>query len=365
MCMYLHVISHSEMQCSCDIFRSKPFPQRPFIEAMSHDSQKESTYSVLRFSHRFIEMASKAQTKGSLAAKKMAAGVKNMWDYAKRDFTENAPQVKQDFMDMLDYAKHKSQMLKRPSLPGPAEINTQLERSVNIDVGGDLLTHFKEEWSAIHFATHNSGVEATRLDSEIAQICDSLSQGHTIIQRCHDEFSQLPETITAIQETQNKVNSLGELLQKLEESITEYARVKSQLESERKLHSIRIQYEKHCVEGDSKVEQLKNILAHERQETIDQKKKLATRQLQERQNTFQSMFNEQMAEYREKGSVERPISGEDPRERAGSSLEEVVIDDKDGSASLSDFLSDVVMEELENKETEEEEEGTDPVGGKE
>ena len=50
-------------------------------------------------------------------------------------------------------------------------------------------------------------------------------------------------------------------------------------------------------------------------------------------------------------SVERPISGEDPRERAGSSLEEVVIDDKDGSASLDDFLSDVVMEEY--KETEE------------
>ncbi len=312
-------------------------------------------------------MATKPQVKRSEAAKKMAAGVKNIWEFAKRDFTENAPQVKQDFMDLLDYARSKTQMLKRPNVPGPAEINSQLESAVNIDVGGDLLTHFKEEWSAIHHATQLSGEEATRLDSEIVQICNSLSQSHTIIQCCHDEFSWLPETITAVQEAQNKVNNLGELLRQMEESITEYSRVKSKLESERKLHSIRIQYGKHCIEGDSKVEQLKNILAQERQVTIDQKKRLAEKQLQDRQDTFQSMFDEQMAEYRQKGSVERPISGEDLRDRAESTLEEVMISDQDGNTSLNNFLSDIVMDESENKESAggEGEGETTPTGDKE
>lgn len=312
-------------------------------------------------------MATKAQTRRSEAAKKMAAEVKNIWQYAKRDFTENAPQVKQDFMDLLDYARSKTKMLKRPNVPGPAEISTQLESAVNIDVGGDLLTHYKEEWSAIHHATQLSGEEAARVDSEIAQICNSLSQSHTIVQRCHDEFSRLPETITAVQEAQNKVTSLGELLQQMEASITEYSRVKSQLENERKLHSIRIQYEKHCIEGDSKIEQLKNILAQERQVTADQKKRLADKKLQERQDTFQSMFDEQMAEYRQKGSLERPISREDLRDRAGSSLDEVLISDQNGSASLNDFLSDVVVEESESKQSVEPdgEEETTPTGDKE
>ncbi len=311
-------------------------------------------------------MATKAQTKRTEAAKKMAAGVKNIWQYAKRDFTENAPQVKQDFMDLLDYARSKTQMLKRPIVPGPAEISSQLESAVNIDVGGELLTHYKEEWSAIHHATQLSGEEAAKMDAEILEISNSLSQSHTIIQRCHDEFSRLPETINAVQEAQNKVNSLGELLRQMEESIIEYSRVKSELETERKLHSIRIQYEKHCIEGDSKIEQLKNILAQERQETIDQKKRLAEKQLQDRQDTFQSMFDEQMAEYREKGSLERPISIEDPRVRAGSSLEEVLISDQDGNTSLNDFLSDVVVEESENKDnTEIEEDETTPSGDKE
>ena len=292
-------------------------------------------------------MANKAPTKGSLAAKKVAAGVKNMWEFAKRDFSENVPQVKQEFMDMVEFARTKTQMLKRPNIPGPAEIGTQLERSVNIDVGGDLLTHYKEQWSAIHLQTQVSGEEAAKLDAEIAQLCGSLSQSHTIIQRCHDEFSRLPETVKAIEEVQNKVNSLGEMLNKMEESITECARVKSQLESERKQHTIRIQYEKHCIEGNSKIEQLKNILAQEQQTTADQKKQAARKQLAERQMTFQSMFDEQMAEYREKGSVERAVVGEDMRERAESSLEEVVIEDEDGSASLNEFLSDVVLDDEE------------------
>lgn len=295
-------------------------------------------------------MATKPPNKGAAAAKKMAVGMKNMWDTAKRDFTENTPQVKQDLMDMLDYAKSKTQLLKRPSVPGPSEINTQLERSVNIDVGAELLSRYKEEWSTIHLQTQSSSQVATRLDSEIEELCNSLSKSHAIIQRCQDEFSCLSDTLSAVEQTQRKVESLGELLQKVEENITECSRVKSQLESERKQHSIKIQFEKHCIECDSKVEQLKHILTKERRETADRKKELAARDLAERQQTFQNMFNEQMAEYRQKGEVERPIGADDERERAGSHLEDVVIEDEDGTASLNDFLSDVVMDESEGKE---------------
>ena len=295
-------------------------------------------------------MATKPPSKGAVTAKKMAAGMKNMWDSAKRDFTEHTPLVKQEFMDMLDYAKNKTQLLKRPGVPGPSEINTQLERSVNIDVGAELLSRYKDEWSTIHIQTQNSSQVAAKLDSEIEEICNSLSQSHAIIQRCQDEFSCLSDTLSAVEQTQRKVESLGELLQKVEESITECCRVKSQLESERKQHSTKIQFEKHCVECDSKVEQLKNILAKERRETAERKKELAARDLAERQQTFQNMFNEQMAEYRQKGEVERPITGDDTRERAGSHLEDVIIEDEVGTASLDDFLSDVVLDESEGKE---------------
>ena len=50
-----------------------------------------------------------------------------------------------------------------------------------------------------------------------------------------------------------------------------------------------------------------------------------------------------MSEYREKGEIELPI------EKSGSSaasLEEVVIEDQEGTSSLNEFLNDVVMEDV-------------------
>ena len=55
-----------------------------------------------------------------------------------------------------------------------------------------------------------------------------------------------------------------------------------------------------------------------------------------------------MAEYRQHGMVERPITdelGEEKgRGRSGSQLEDVIIEDEDGTASLNEFLSDVPVE---------------------
>lgn len=295
-------------------------------------------------------MASKVSSKGAVTAKRVAAGVKNMWDSAKRDFTDNSPYViKQDFMDLLDYAKSKSQLLKRSSLSGPSEINSQLEKSVNVDVGAELLSKYKEVWGSIHSQTQSSSVLAATLDSEIETNCNTLSKSHGIIQRCQDEFSNLPDTLEAVEKTQRKVDSLMETLKNVEENIVEFCRVKSQLESERKKHSIKIQFEKHCVEEDNKIEQVKSALAKERQETIDLKKELEAKDIAERQKTFQTIFNEQMANYRQNGEVERPITAEVVREGVGSHLEDVFIDDEDGVAPLDEFLSDVILEESDTK----------------
>lgn len=55
-----------------------------------------------------------------------------------------------------------------------------------------------------------------------------------------------------------------------------------------------------------------------------------------------------MAEYRQHGMVERPITDELGEERgkgrSGSQLEDVIIDDEDGTASLNEFLSDIPVE---------------------
>ena len=65
-----------------------------------------------------------------------------------------------------------------------------------------------------------------------------------------------------------------------------------------------------------------------------------------------------MAEFKEKGEVDRPIVSEETRQRGDSqlSLEQVEIDDNAGEEQLKEFLSDVQEGEREEGEGEKKEE---------
>lgn len=69
--------------------------------------------------------------------------------------------------------------------------------------------------------------------------------------------------------------------------------------------------------------------------------------VQEHQQAFQKLFEQQMAEYREIGS----------EDWTDAQLESVVIEDKDGTTSLHEFLSDVVIEDLPSEQAQGEGEG--------
>ena len=168
------------------------------------------------------------------------------------------------------------------------------------------------------------------MDSRLESVNKSLAHSHSIITSCCDEFRLLPDTLKAFETAKEKVSEIGELLKKVEDNIMEYSRVKAQLETERKCHAVKIQFDKHK-------EQLEHLLSERRQ------RELELQAVQERQQAFQDIFEQQMAEYREHGEVEKPIGSED---RTDAQLENVVIEDKDGTASLHEFLSDVVVEDL-------------------
>lgn len=273
-----------------------------------------------------------------MATKKVVAGMRDLWTAAKSDLTTNTKELKQDFKGMLEVA--------RSAKKGPRETKplSLLELSVNHDAGGELLTHFKEEWSGIHKRTMEASETVVKLDSELQSIQKSLSQSHSIISNCREEFSHLPDAVKSVETVKEKVMELGKLLQQVEDSITEYSRVTAQLEMERKQHSLRIQFERHQELAEQEIRRLEGVLAAEKKAADERQRGIETRKIQERQQAFQDIFNKQMADYRKKGEIERPI-GAESRERASSQLEDVVIEDEDGTASLNEFLSDVVIED--------------------
>ena len=192
------------------------------------------------------------------------------------------------------------------------------------------------------------------MDSRLESVNKSLAHSHSIITSCCDEFRLLPDTLKAFETAKEKVSEIGELLKKVEDNIMEYSRVKAQLETERKCHAVKIQFDKHKEQLELERKRLEGVLAEEHLLSERRQRELELQAVQERQQAFQDIFEQQMAEYREHGEVEKPIGSED---RTDAQLENVVIEDKDGTASLHEFLSDVVIEDLPSEQAQGEGEG--------
>lgn len=287
-----------------------------------------------------------------MAAKSVAAGVKAAWAAAKKDFKEsnNTDNLKQDVREVMGIAKSKASLVKRAttsSSSSQAKIalaNSKVSPQVNPDVGSELLSHFKDEWEEIHQSTVSSSLVATKMDADLKLLSQSITRSHTIVGRCREEFSHLKEVLEALDEAQSKIECIGKLIQQVEDEICKYSLAKAELATERRKHSLRRQNEQEIADNRSKVDHLRKVLLNEEQMTLKLKHDMETKELRERQMAFQDLFDKQMADYRTRGKVDRPI-GEDGRERSRSQLEEVVIEDEDGTASLHEFLSDVVLED--------------------
>ena len=278
--------------------------------------------------------------------------MKELWVAAKKDFADSSQDLKRDFTDIMEFAKNKS--LKKSSSPSASRKGAvgALDQNINQDVGAELLSHCKDEWAAIHSQTEQASKAAVEMDTDLLAIQKSVSQSYTVISRCRDEFETLGETVEAVNEIQRKVEKLGEVLQDVEQSIIECARLKARLECERKKHSLHIQQERHCKEEEATVQHLNKVLENEKRLLVEWNANQESQEVVARQQTFQEMFDQQMADYRQSGHLDRPILSGSERERSDSNLEEMVIEDQDGTTSLNEFLSDVVVEETSNENAE-------------
>ena len=215
-------------------------------------------------------------------AKKMAAGIKELWSFAKKDLTGNTQDLKQDFVDILEYAKNKNAK-RKITQKGVGSVDL----AVNQDAGAELLTHYKDLWADIHSDTEQTSKMATKVALDLQKIDRSVSQSHLILGRCQDEFGQLPEAMNSLDEVKNKVDKICEQIRQVEDSLVEYSRLRAQLECERKLHSLRIQHERHCSEQEAKVEHLRDLLTQEERLSEQARVQVANQELAERQQTFQ------------------------------------------------------------------------------
>ncbi|XP_011403697.1 PREDICTED: restin homolog [Amphimedon queenslandica] len=236
---------------------------------------------------------------------------------------------------------------------------TNLIQCVNQGAGSEILTHYKEKWNHIHSDTNASSALCDEMYQSLQKLYGSMSNSHHIITMATEELSGLPDVLKNIEETSNKIGSIEEMLRKVEESIVECIRTGEVLETERKKHSLKLQLKRHKEEKEREVQKLEARVQEEKSLTLERQAKLEEAAHRERQEALDTMFKQQMSEYIEKGSVEKPILSDDElRDRSLSelSVERVNIEDTEGDEELKEFLSDTEGTNEETKEKQEEEE---------
>ena len=287
-----------------------------------------------------VVMATVAKSPSSSRSGKVVAGMKGLLKSATNEIKQNSSSLKEDMIDVLEAAR----LRRRVGGAKEGKTGRLLDHSFHPDAGSEILTHYKEDWSAIHIATQESSAALTGAEVELQDVQKSIAQSHAILSRCCDEFVLLADVVTAVDSARVKVAEIGLLLKQVEESITEYSRVSAQLECERRQHSLKIQDERHRKVKEDQVRSLTSAISAERRMIAEQEREGEARKVQERQQAFQDMFDQQMKEYRTRGEVERAI-GVESRQRTSSQLEDVVIEDEGATSSLHEFLSDVVVDE--------------------
>ena len=236
-----------------------------------------------------------------MAAKKVAAGVKAAWEAAKKDFSEgtHTELLKQDVKDVIEFAKSKASKVPSTTNSKAVTVNNKIEPRVNPDAGAELLSHFKDQWAEIHKSTEEASKMGTKVYVDLQELNSSITKSHVIINRCREEFSHLRDIVEALDEAGSKVESIGQLMRQVEQDIQSYCQSKAELTNERRKHSLYTQHQREVLENRSQVEQLRKVLQNEQQLALDLKHEIENKELKERQNAFQEIFNKQMADLSE------------------------------------------------------------------
>ena len=74
---------------------------------------------------------------------KLVDGMRGLLSVARHDLIENSRGVKKDMQDLMEAARNTRRAVKDTKLSGLIELT-------NPDAGAEVLTHYKEEWGAIH-----------------------------------------------------------------------------------------------------------------------------------------------------------------------------------------------------------------------
>lgn len=209
--------------------------------------------------------------------------------------------------------------------------------SFNLDAGADLLQRYQLIWKELHENTEQNARRAEEVDVLINNLFVEYDRKNEVLGKLHESVKSLPLILTELQSLTDVLATLDEEYDHVESALIQLENIceKQELQNAKLVDSQKLAAYRNRKMDD--LEKLKVQLAKDHMKSVQKLEKHKQKELKERQETFQSAFDQDIDFYRTHGRLERlSVSSSDSGKKAD--LGDIVVDTD--QHALDDFLQE-------------------------
>lgn len=209
--------------------------------------------------------------------------------------------------------------------------------SFNLDAGADLLQRYQLIWKELHENTEQNARRAEEVDVLINNLFVEYDRKNEVLGKLHESVKSLPLILSELQSLTDVLATLDEEYDHVESALIQLENIceKQELQNAKLVDSQKLAAYRNRKMDD--LEKLKVQLAKDHMKSVQKLEKHKQKELKERQETFQSAFDQDIDFYRTHGRLERlSVSSSDSGKRAD--LGDIVVDTD--QHALDDFLQE-------------------------
>lgn len=209
--------------------------------------------------------------------------------------------------------------------------------SFNLDAGADLLQRYQLIWKELHENTEQNARRAEEVDVLINNLFVEYDRKNEVLGKLHESVKSLPLILSELQSLTDVLATLDEEYDHVESALIQLENIceKQELQNAKLVDSQKLAAYRNRKMDD--LEKLKVQLAKDHMKSVQKLEKHKQKELKERQETFQSAFDQDIDFYRTHGRLERlSVSSSDSGKKAD--LGDIVVDTD--QHALDDFLQE-------------------------
>lgn len=221
-------------------------------------------------------------------------------------------------------------------------------KGIPLNSGADLLNYYQQQWEELHRNDAENAKKAEEVDMLIGNLHSFCVEHLTIIKQINTQLAALPQLQTSILDLMGKIGELEGVFEEVEDALMNLEDVIETQELQERQLDHRFQLAMYKEKKYADFENMKAKLNEEHSNKVYEFEKKQMAVLEERQHTFQEVFEEELQQYKAHGIKELR-----KRVSSSSSTEPTIplenIDLDEDISALDTFLGEVTLDEISDK----------------